>query len=127
MARGAAREERCGLNGYVEILIPLTQDIDALTQQRQLVMHDIAGIAGVGEPRIDCLEQPQPSIDLPEQQQATIAGDIPARKSGLDPVAFQRWKIKAFLGTFCHGQNLVRIQCNQLNFNELHGFCPFYL
>ena len=62
----------------VEILIPLTQGMDALTQQRQLVMHDIAGIAGVGEPRIDRLEQPQPSIDLPEQQQATIAGDIPA-------------------------------------------------
>ena len=62
----------------VEILIPLTQGMDALTQQRQLVMHDIAGIAGVGEPRIDRLEQPRPSIDLPEQQQATIAGDIPA-------------------------------------------------
>ena len=87
----------------VEILIPLTQGMDALTQQRQLVMHDIAG---VGEPRIDRLEQPQPSIDLPEQQQATIAGDIPARKSGLDPVAFQRWKSKLSWVHFVTGKTL---------------------
>ena len=61
------------------------------------------------------------SVSLPEQQQATITGDIPARKLGLDPAAFYRWKVKADLGTFCHGQSSVRIQGKQLNFIELFG------
>jgi len=47
-------------------------------------------------------EQPQPSIGLSEQQQAAIAGDITARKPGLDLAAFYGWKVKADLGTFCH-------------------------
>ena len=61
----------------------------------------------VGEPCIDSFEQPQPSVSLPEQQQAAITGDIPAGKLGLDPAAFYRWKVEADLGTSCHGQSPV--------------------
>ena len=111
----------------VEIFVTLAQRIHALAQQGQLVVSDIATIAGIREPCIDGFEQPQPLVSLPEQQQATITGDIPTEKSGLDPVAFYRWKVEADLGTFCHGQSPVRIHGNQLNFTKLFGLCPFYL
>ena len=110
----------------VEILVTLAQRIHALAQQGQLVVSDIATIAGIREPCIDGFEQ-QPSVSLPKQQQATTTGDIPAGKSGLDPAAFYRWKVEADLGTFCHGQSPVRIHGNHLNFTELFWLCPFYL
>ena len=111
----------------VEIFVTLAQRIHALAQQGQLIVSDIASIAGIREPCIDGFEQPRPSVSLPEQQQATITGDIPAGKSGLDPAAFYRWKVEADPGTFCHGQSSVRIHGNQLNFTELFGLCPFCL
>ncbi len=103
----------------VEIFVTLAQRIHELAQQGQLVVSDIATMAEIREPCIDGFEQPQPSVSLPKQQQATITGNIPAGKSGLDPAAFYRWK--------CYGQSPVRIHGNQLNFTELFGLCPFYL
>ena len=46
----------------VEILVTLAQRIHALAQQGQLIVSDIATIAGIREPCIDAFEQPQPSI-----------------------------------------------------------------
>ena len=111
----------------VEIFVILAQRIHELAQQGQLVVSDIATIAGIRKPCIDGFEQPQPSVSLPEQQQATITGNIPAGKPGLDPAAFYRWKVEADLGTFCYWQSPVQIHGNQLNFTELFGICPFYL
>lgn len=88
LGRCLQRQVASELVMVVEIFVTLTQRIHALAQQGQLVMPDIATIAGIRKPRIDGFEQPQSSIDLSEQQQAAITGDIPARKSGLDPAAF---------------------------------------
>ena len=52
----------------VEIFVTLAQRIHALAQQGQLVVSDIATIAGIREPCIDGFEQPQPLVSLPEQQ-----------------------------------------------------------
>jgi hypothetical protein len=70
--------------------------------------------------------QAQPTIGLPQQQHATVTGDIAALESGFNPAAFTGWKVKRLLGTFCHGQSLVRFQSKHLNFIELHGLCPSY-
>ena len=42
----------------VEILVTLAQRIHALAQQGQLVVSDIATMAGIREPCIDGFEQP---------------------------------------------------------------------
>ena len=42
----------------VEIFVTLTQRIHALAQQGQLVVSDIATMAGIREPCIDGFEQP---------------------------------------------------------------------
>jgi hypothetical protein len=73
-----------------------------------------------------CLAQSEPAIGLLQQQYAAITGDIATRESGLDPAAFTGCKVTRLLGTFCHGQSLVRIQPKQLNLIELHGLCPSY-
>ena len=55
----------------VEIFVTLAQRIHALAQQGQLIVSDMATIAGIREPCIDGFEQPRPSVSLPEQQQPT--------------------------------------------------------
>jgi len=68
--------------------------------------------------------QPQPLIDLLQQQHTAIAGDVATVELGFNAAAFTGWKGKRLLGTFCHGQSLVRFQSKQLNLIELHGLCP---
>jgi len=72
------------------------------------------------------LAQSEPPISLLQQQHAAIAGDVATVESSLNLAAFTGWKVKRLLGTFCHGQSLVRFQSKQLNLIELHGLCPSY-
>jgi len=65
--------------------------------------------------------QPQPPIDLLQQQHTAVTGDVATFKSGFNAAALTGWEGKRLLGTFCHGQSLVRFQRKQLNFIELHG------
>ena len=55
----------------VEIVVTLAQRIHALAQQGQLIVSDVATVAGIREFCIDGFEQPRPSVSLPEQQQLT--------------------------------------------------------
>jgi hypothetical protein len=61
-----------------------------------------------------------------QQQHTRIAGYVTTIKRRFHTTPFTGWKIKRLLGTFCHGQSLVRIQLKQLNLIELHGLCPFH-
>lgn len=47
------------------------------------------------------------------------------RKFRFNLTAFYCWKSKGSPSPFCHGQNLVYIQLNQLNLHKSYGFYPF--
>ena len=111
----------------IEIFVALTQSIDPLAQQGQLIMSDIARIPWIGQGRVNGFEQPQVPVGLAKQQQTAVTGDVTAGKIRLNPATFYRWKSKTTLGTVCHRQDLVRFQSRPLNFIGLHRSCPLYL
>jgi CobQ-like glutamine amidotransferase family enzyme len=98
-----------------------------LSQQWQLGVMDVTRVAWIADRLIHRLQQAQSTIRLTQEQDTAIAGDVTTGEFNLNLASFQGWKIKSILGTFCHGQNLVRIRLKQLNHIELQGFCPFYL
>src|SRR5210317_2338513 len=73
------------------------------------------------------LGQSQDSVGLAKHHHTAIGGHRPTVETRLDTTAFRGWKVEGGLGTVCHGQAPVRIQCKQLNIIELIGACPLYL
>jgi hypothetical protein len=110
----------------VEVLVAESQAIQALTEQTRQVMRTAGASSGIVQRFGHRLAQTESAIRLLQQQHTAITGDVAAVESGFNPTAFAGWKVKRLLGTFCHGQSLVRIQLKQLNLIELHGLCPFY-
>ena len=79
-----------------------TLHVRLITDQKSIDVRVSRGVSA-------CLSNnrpPSPVMVPPENSVSTLR-------------SFYRWKSKATLGTFCHGQNLVYIQLNQLNFKKL--------
>jgi len=110
----------------IEIFVTQSQAIQALAQQSQPIVLTTGLPAGIIDHCCNGSAQTQPLIDLLQQQHAAITGDVATVKPGFNPAALTGWKGERLLGTFCHGQSLVRIQLKQLNLIELHGLCPFH-
>jgi hypothetical protein len=110
----------------VEIFIAQGQAIKALAQQAGQIVRAAGTTARIVQRFGHCRAQSKLTIGLAEQQHAAVAGDIAAIELRLDPAAFTGCKTTRLLGTFCHGQSLVRFQLKQLNLIELQGLCPSY-
>jgi hypothetical protein len=94
----------------IEIFVAQGQAIQALAQQTQEIVPATCLPAGIIEDVGHGSTQPQPLIDLLQQQHAAITGDVTTIELGFNATALTGWKGKRFLGTFCHGQSPVRFQ-----------------
>jgi hypothetical protein len=68
----------------IEVFVAQGDRRDPLRDQGALVVDDQGGVAGVGDGRVQSIEQPDPLGDLAEQQCAGIGGKPPPRKIGAD-------------------------------------------
>ena len=87
----------------VEIFIAHTQPLDPRAQQAPLARLNQARITRVGQDPIHRRQPSLPLIDLPQQEHATITGNVAAGKLGLPLTALTTWKWQHGSGTLCDG------------------------
>lgn len=113
--RGLAGQHAVGIDGglqgdvvtqrlvVVEILVAQRQAKHALPNQGFGAMQAALRIAVITQPASDSAGQAHLAVELPQQQDATVRGDLAAIEAGGDLTAFAAWKGGGGRGTFCHG------------------------
>ena len=85
----------------IEILVTLSQPVDALADQAQQRMLDALGIARVGQDFGQGLGQTNPPVGLAQQWDAAVAGHVPASETGAERALLYGWKVEEFRVTNC--------------------------
>jgi hypothetical protein len=87
--------------GIVEIFVTVTQAVEALAQQRRQGVFDERRVARIGQPLRHRLGQPEPAIQLAQQRQPAVAGDVTTSQAGGDEPLFYGWKFEKPWVTNC--------------------------
>jgi hypothetical protein len=124
--RGLDRQVAAQCLVVVEVFITQGQSVNPLPQQAQAIVVNTGLAPWILQDPGDRFGQAQATVDLLQQQHAAIGSDVTALKIGFDTAALTGWKLKRFLGTVCHRQNLSDIRLKQLNYIGFIKVLPFY-
>jgi hypothetical protein len=86
----------------VEVFVAQRDAEDALAQHRPLVVHHAGRIARIGQAGGQRVDQPDPPIDLAQQQPAAIRGEPPAAEIRADSLSPETGKQERPAVTLCH-------------------------
>ena len=104
VARGGQERIAAQESVVIEILVTQGQAVKALGQKLgHRVIHE-ADVARVEEARGQRAGEPQPVIDLAEQEHAAVTGEVAGGKIGDDFARAQTGEKKGLIGTGCHGR-----------------------
>ena len=91
----------------VEILVAQGDGHDPLGDHGLLVMDDEDRVAGVGDGRVEGLEEAGRLADLPEQEGPGVGGEPAAQEVGDDRLGAEAGKGEGFAVTVCHSGGLA--------------------
>ncbi len=103
----------------VEILVALGEPEDALTQELLLRVGDEGMMSVIGERPAEILDQAEAFLELTQQQQAGVAGDVASFERGLDFPTIKAGKKELAVGTAWHWRGFFRLDCKTYNRNSL--------
>ena len=86
----------------VEIFIPQRQPVDALAQQIDLPMGDQRRIARIKQDLVERCDQTQVPVNLAQEQDAAIAGNVAPAKVRFDFATIKAWKSRCGVRTMWH-------------------------
>jgi hypothetical protein len=108
-ASGGQLQRRVAAEGQVvvEVLVAAGDGGDALGEQGLLVVRDEFGPAGVGDGRVEGLEEAEAAFDLAEQQGTGVGGEPTAVEVGDDGPGSEPRKVQGVEATVCHSGGLA--------------------
>ena len=99
--RGFEGQVRAQIVGIVAVLVAASELIDALAEQGDQLMPNLALVARVVEASGQGHSQTQPLIGFANQQDAAIAGNVTAIETATNGLAMQESEVQ-LLNTLCH-------------------------
>jgi hypothetical protein len=103
LARVSTREVVAQVAVVVQVFIAQGQAIDTLLEQFKQRVITAGLAAGISKDPGNRSSQSHLGINLCQQRDATVAGDVAAVKIGFNFSAFDGWKWERILVAFCHG------------------------
>ena len=91
----------------VEVLVAQGDGDDPLGEHGLLVVDDEDGLAGVGDGRVEGVEEAEAVGDLAEQQGAGVGGEPSAAEVGDDGLGPEPGKAEGVAVTVCHSGGLA--------------------
>ena len=91
----------------VEVLVAAGDGGDPLGQQGPLLVGDQLRQPGVGDGRVEGVEEPEACFELAEQQEAGVGGEPAAAEVGEDGLASEAGEAEGLGVTVCHSGGLA--------------------
>jgi hypothetical protein len=105
----------------VEVLVPQGEGGDPLGEHGLLVVDDEDGVPGVGDGRVEGVEEAEAVGAFAEQQGAGVGGEPPTLEVGVDGLGPEAGKGESFAVPVCPGGGLIPGGIWAVLTQSLHG------
>jgi hypothetical protein len=103
----------------VEILVSRRDGVDALGQERPLIVHGEEGIARITDGIVERAQQANPPVHLAQERQTAVVGEVAALEISDDLPTINTGEKQALRGTVYHADGLS--VCHKRSGNSLYS------
>jgi len=108
----------------IEVLVAQGKGIDSLFEQFQQRVVATCLTPSIGDRPGNGLGQPQLLVELGQEGDTAIAGDVAAAEIRFNFTAFNSWKFERCLVAFCYGGIFVLVWLRHLYFQDFSAGWP---